>query len=988
LSKVLFDEGAVKGESGNLLESNRLLRRASSLFKSSRDAKGYAECCYRLAHNYQQLFRWEKTIYYLNLSKRLYKLSEDWENYAFSKCELGFLYLDLCKYKEAHQIFTDLENMYGVEDKRFSLLLLSKVVEGKALYFQLRGYFNEAIPLHKESYDLRRSLIGNHPHEVKELAANSLDHMGFCLIESDKFEDGHRVLIAASKLREQLPFQEPVNQIRSLLNLGTYDGLIGKFQKQCDKYFRALKLARRMLGESHFVTADCYEQLGYCFGNLGQYEKVFRYHSKALSIRKIIFGDKHVLVLQSINNLGFYHRKKGDFAEALRIHEETLNADNGTTIPDFLKARTYFNMGICHRQMGKFQKAIECHQQSNTYREKIYGESHRYIAGNLNHIGHCLEAQKDLDGALKFYRQALYIRERLWNVPHRQIAKCHISISNIYFQKQAFDDALDYARLALEIQQQVFENEQHPEIISSYNHIANCYHQKEDYNRALQYFQIAINLSCLEFNNPDVFQNPELTDYLDAIKLLNALAGKAYSFVQQYKVSKDEQALAGSFESFQLSIALIEKIRSTHISDQSKLLLIENVTQIYEQAIDVAYTLFQLKRESIYASKAFDFSEQTKAILLLETLTNVSIDEEKAIVPQSHFAEIQSELKSSTAFVEYFLGQNHLYIFMIESGSSQPFIHKTKVPDNVESLVENLRIAITDKDTGSLKKWSPQLHELLIAPIEQFIANKKRLVIIPDNILFKIPFEVLFGKEQEQTKMTDLPMLINRYEFIYHYSASLLLHTIKHRRETKDLSSESALVVAPGIFEDPNLKNLANLLDNMVLKISERKMDVTTLFAEQATKENFKKQLEKGSKYLLMFTHGLTDTDGSNPQIKFYKNEEMAVSELYEQNCQADLVILCSCKSGIGPFKGREGMIAFNRAFMHTGVSNVLYSLFNILQSFSMELIEEFCLNIFRGKNYPEALQQAKLKLIKKGYSPIHWCGFTLIGSWAASPDL
>lgn len=100
-------------------------------------------------------------------------------------------------------------------------------------------------------------------------------------------------------------------------------------------------------------------------------------------------------------------------------------------------------------------------------------------------------------------------------------------------------------------------------------------------------------------------------------------------------------------------------------------------------------------------------------------------------------------------------------------------------------------------------------------------------------------------------------------------------------------------------------------------------------------------------------------------------------------NLNADLVVLSSCESGVGPLLAGEGMVGLNRSFLQAGVPNLVFSLWKIDDLATSQRMVKFYQEFLSGKSYAEALRIAKLSLLESPETalPAYWASFMMIGS-------
>ena len=110
-------------------------------------------------------------------------------------------------------------------------------------------------------------------------------------------------------------------------------------------------------------------------------------------------------------------------------------------------------------------------------------------------------------------------------------------------------------------------------------------------------------------------------------------------------------------------------------------------------------------------------------------------------------------------------------------------------------------------------------------------------------------------------------------------------------------------------------------------------------------------------------------------------------AETYGLNLQAELLVLSSCESGLGPLVKGEGVMALTRGFLFSGAENVMISLWKISDQQTRLLMENYYREHMKSEaattgNYAAALREAKLQMINNQAQalPRNWAGFVLIG--------
>ena len=163
-------------------------------------------------------------------------------------------------------------------------------------------------------------------------------------------------------------------------------------------------------------------------------------------------------------------------------------------------------------------------------------------------------------------------------------------------------------------------------------------------------------------------------------------------------------------------------------------------------------------------------------------------------------------------------------------------------------------------------------------------------------------------------------------------------------------------------------------------------------FHTEANETSFKEKTD-GYKYVHIASHSFTNDKYpalsgiafSQPDSADNCEEDgiLYSGESYNLNLSnTDLVVLSSCKSGLGKLIKGEGFLSLSRGFLYSGVPNIVFSLWNVKDGPTKDLMVHFYKQILKGKSYPEALRQAKLKLMggKKTAAPQYWAAWVFIG--------
>jgi len=457
--------------------------------------------------------------------------------------------------------------------------------------------------------------------EADTVLANHYFALGNSLLETAKYDSTVIYFEKAASIYEQVTlWQKYISCYNRLCEVYWRNG---NYSLALEKVEEALQKSTKISSQNHPEKAKIYSNLGIIYDFKGNYDIALVYHEKALKMRKELFDEKHSSIASSYNNiaivyyyLGYYDLTLQHYQWALAIQKEVL----GKTHPE--AARLYNNIGIIYKEKGQY------------------------------------------DLALQHYQRALAIQKEVFGKTHPEVARFYNNIGIIYKEKGQYDLALQYYQRALAIQKEVFDKN-HPEVARSYNNMGIIYKEKGQYDLALQYYQKSLCANLIGFNDTSIYINPALKNYLDQNQLLEILQAKAETLAKLYHAQNinSTKKLEFSLQTFLLCDTLIDTIRRSYQMHSDKIALGETASKVYEGAIQVSISMYQLTKDSTYLYQAFYFSEKDKAGVLTESLSTLNAKsfggipdsllalEETIIIDRAYYqSQIQNEKANSEGY--------------------------------------------------------------------------------------------------------------------------------------------------------------------------------------------------------------------------------------------------------------------------------------------------------------------------------------------------
>ena len=877
-------------------------------------------------------------------------------------------------------------------------------------------------------------------------------------------------------------------------NIGIVYRILGKYDQSLEQHQKALKIGMAHSGEQHPVVANSYKNIGIVYRILGIYNQALKQHKKALKIYIANSGEKHTNVTTSYNEIANVYSELGKFDQALELYQKALKiyiANSGEK--HYQVAHFYNNIGVAHDELGRHHQALEQHQKALKIYIANFGEKHHHVANSYYNTGIIYTKLGKYDQALEQFQKSVKIAKAIFGGGHHAVAGCYDNMGVVYKALGKYDQALEQHQKTLGIGIALFGN-QHPDIADTYTSLGSISRILGNYRQALQYYQNALHSNDASVSIDTYTSQPQLKHYLDAHILLQALSEKGK--ILQLMANDNTvvaRPLALSLNTYQVADTLIQSMRRNTPYEKDKLELAKNSTVAYQGAVSAAIRLYQKHHKRHYLDKAFYFSEQNRASVLLGSLTQkqalqfanvpdglVSLEKELKIKKSFYtkqlqrikdsasvsynqdqlftinrrldsittlmettypnyyqmkynpkirsLGEVQKQLGEDELLLQYLWGEETLYGFSITKGDVE--VHEIPIDSTLLKMprafmshfqgwdsIDNIERLYSISELESYETKAYSLYKTLVAPLLASATNAtKKLIIIPDGPLSRIPFEVLVTQAptSKNKSFKFLPYLIKDYAIRYGYSSSLSFETARPRAIDKNLIAFGGF--AP-TYQGSNLyvQRTQDSLENLVTVRTLRSMylegaslsplkynidevqdinnniggDIFT--GEAATVEQFKR-LAPNYRILHIAAHGLVnDSLPEYSGIAFTKNKGqdkggaynfLQMHEIYNMEIRADLVVLSACQTAVGIFQQGEGIMNLGRAFRYAGSPNVLISQWNANDAKTAELMGYFYKHINDGMDKDLALQQAKLQLLDNNpiTHPFYWGTFTLWG--------
>jgi len=330
-----------------------------------------------------------------------------------------------------------------------------------------------------------------------------------------------------------------------------------------------------------------------------------------------------------------------------------------------------------------------------------------------------------------------------------------------------------------------------------------------------------------------------------------------------------------------------------------------------------------------------------------------------------------------------------------------------------------------------LRRITGRLHEIILAPVYEFLSGRDKIFVSPDGTLNLLPFEILPDSDstyviehlhlQYLTSGRDLirdssragpphpyALIIADPEFDTPVSASGQLSPVAERQSAGN--SDNCLM---GKFNPlPYTRFEATEISGYFQ--ASHKLETTELYGPEASEQALK-NLAAPPRVLHLATHGVfcggsTTEDsgpGANPMLRAgfalaganshhtastcdrgFDDGILYALEIATLNLQnTELAVLSACETGYGDILDGEGVIGLRRAFQQAGVQAIVMSLWTVPDQETSRLMSGFYKRWLDGTSKSEALRQSSLEVLREqrlqrgNGHPYYWGGFILSGN-------
>ncbi|HEX8073225.1 MAG TPA: CHAT domain-containing protein [Pyrinomonadaceae bacterium] len=796
----------------------------------------------------------------------------------------------------------------------------------------------------------------------------------------------------------------------------------GQYAQATVIYNVALNVARQL--DAPFGIGGALVGLGDVYSAQGDYLRAAHNYQQVMKLAETLDSKEGVAAVSV--KVGNIHYQQGNYAQAMEHYQRSVKfyEELGSKVEI---AYPLLNIGNAYFSLGDYAQALDCYQRSLKIYQQIFDKAG--TAYLLNKIGAVYAAQGKPAEAVENYQRSLKLHEELGN--QAMVAYALNNVGDVRYAQGNYDEAEALATRAAELARANSSPEILWQSLTSAGRARRALNQPE---RAGQAFSEAIavieqlrNRAVGSEQDRQLFFEGRTAPYHAMLDLLLAQNRRAESFA--YAERAKGRVLLDVLDRGRANITgamnADERIRERRLNEAVVALnsqLARETLRPQPDAPRVAGLEAQLKNARL-AYEAFQtqiYAAHPELKIQRGQVEPLTLDGVAPLLPDT-----------KTALLEFAVTPERVYLFVITkgvetAGGKGKDVEMKVYPLDIKAgeltkLTVKFRTRLADNSLD-FREPARQLYDLLLRPAEAQIAGKTTLCIVPDGVLWELPFQALQPAANRY--------LLEDHALFYAPSLSVLRAMKRRAPPAIAAAAAAARANAPGAptikikaslpptsrallaFGNPALSQVAVAQasslnrDGNLGPLPEAEREVKSLIqfydpaeseiltGREAREETFK--AEAGRYRVLHFaTHGTLDDYNpmySHLMLASESADEdgfLEAREIINLNLRADLVVLSACQTARGRAAAGEGLIGMSWAFFVAGTSTTVASQWKVDSASTTLLMANF--HRLLAAQAPsgtvrvskaQALREAALKVLAnpKYRHPFYWAGFVTVG--------
>jgi CHAT domain-containing protein/Tfp pilus assembly protein PilF len=951
-----------------------------------------------------------------------------------------------------------------------SVMRTSNILVNALMILQRRG---EAQAVAKQSLAIGTQAFGPDDPRVAE----AIESMGLIAREQENYGEAEDDFQRALAIKQKAPNMSPIEIALAMDDLGDLYGLEGRFDVGEKMLQQGLKVLERSYG-TDAPRAPNYSKILNDLGNL--YRDAGRLPEAEVALRKsyaidhakVRDGDQNAA--STLGNLALVLNAQSRYAEAENLFNQTLIANEkayGPNHPAVVYALN--NLANNYVDQGRTAEAAAMQSRVLAINEKVAGPDSPDVARSLMNLGNSYKELGRTSEVPPLYERALRIFSQKFGENSGLVADVQGALGRLALDSGQFEDAGRNLSPAFATHERIL-GPQHPSLIIDLRSLGYLNMRTGKYPEARVYLERALAIaqsklganhlttSAIMVNLAEISAHEnKWPDALAMLRRAGAQAGPGQRLGDLdagliraiWNVSGGRPDDSARNEAFVSAQRLHETQAGAALALMSARFAAgsDTVATLVRRQQDLKAQLDSLDKRITTELGAPDGKRNDALIVSLRTeaaRAQKSLDETAAQILREYpgYAELSSPapltsaqtqalLKPDEALVLFIAVNDRSYVFAVtrEASAMQEIpLRASELADRVSNLRKGLFNGTSEVTPFDLDA-SHDLYVALFGGIENLIAKKPRLLVVPTASLTSLPFQVLVTRKPDADVAPT-----ERYRtagWLINDKAIAVLPSVTSLRALR-VYAKASRANKPFIgFGDPvlqrtdpgkatmasrNVQAYQSYYKGTVVDIEALRKGLASLpetadelhavarelgasdgdvrLGAAATVTNVKIASLDQYRVVDFATHGLVagEVNGlSEPALVLSLPEHptadddglLTASRVAKLTLDADWAVLSACNRAAGEKPGAEGLSGLARAFFYAGARALLVSHWPVESEAAVKLttaaFSELAKNPAIGR--AEALRRSMQQLIADQSSPRNadpavWAPFVLVG--------
>lgn len=391
-------------------------------------------------------------------------------------------------------------------------------------------------------------------------------------------------------------------------------------------------------------------------------------------------------------------------------------------------------------------------------------------------------------------------------------------------------------------------------------------------------------------------------------------------------------------------------------------------------------------------------------------------------------------LRRGETLVEFKVTEDSTFVWIVQNldGAVNHLTAFYEVPRKRSWLVDRVSLIRRELNSAHPEQVDLKICEELFTALfpndtAKIIQDSAELVLIPDDALFVLPFELYSPRASKgefpllKKATTYYPSAVSlrlartarppsnwresfigiadpitsaedeRIDLVKLQELPVKKATTGERgssSETQAITPNAETLLSRG-FSLERLPGTALEVKNIAALLKERKETVDLRIGVDATKRKLLDTDLSEFRFLHFATHGVLAVDRGIQEPSLVLSSDgvdsshmfLSMSEILGLKLHSESVVLSACNTGFGKISRAEGVMSLGRAFLAAGSASVTVSLWQVSDDSTALLMEKYYKGILENKKKSVALAEARYAVFMSGSkNPFFWAPFIVIG--------